>query len=294
MNTGSRPVGYAVGRHNSAGVGGVWRRRGARRCLFTGLLLLLLSGSAFAQGITGFGFLEFMEGARPAALGGGFVALADDINALRSNPAGLIQLPGRAAQAAGVAGLTDITCEFLSYAAPLGNDFAWGLSLYAAQYGSLELPDYGVISVGNDIALGISFSRGLGHLLDGLSIGGTVKALHESIVLDDPKGGGYSWTTPAFDVGFLYRDKARGIRLGACVQDLGGANGSQETPLPTRLLADPDAVLHFGDNRAANRAVRANGLLDFHFAARPRSRLRLPDPATGDRGCSSDTTNCQT
>jgi hypothetical protein len=71
---------------------------GIQRCLLVmskqslsfGLLLLLFAGSAGASNPAA--FLELGAGARATALGGAFVALADDATATYWNPAGLTQL----------------------------------------------------------------------------------------------------------------------------------------------------------------------------------------------------------
>ncbi len=62
------------------------------------ILIPLLAGSAAAglSGIPGV-FADIGYGARPAAMGGAYVALADDVNSIAWNPAGLINLQSKQA-----------------------------------------------------------------------------------------------------------------------------------------------------------------------------------------------------
>src|SRR5204863_9874418 len=59
---------------------------------------------------------------------------------------------------------------------------------------------------------------------------------------------------------------------------LGAVRAKVERRVKYRLLADPDAVLHHRIDRAAHRAVRADGALDLDLAARQIVfSLRLAD-----------------
>ena len=71
---------------------------------------------------------------------------------------------------------------------------------------------------------------------------------------------------------------------------LGAMRAAVDRAVPGRLLADPDAVLHFGDHGAADRAMRADILFDFRRRAddlRPglrlahRSERHQPDRGSG-------------
>ena len=69
---------------------------------------------------------------------------------------------------------------------------------------------------------------------------------------------------------------------------LGAMRAAVDRAVPGRLLADPDAVLHFGDHGAADRAMRADVLFDFRRRADDlRTGLRLAHRAErhqADRG----------
>lgn len=63
----------------------LWPRKGARRCIIM-LALILCTSNVFAQA-------RRHEGSRPGAMGGAFLALSNDVNALAFNPAGLTYVP---------------------------------------------------------------------------------------------------------------------------------------------------------------------------------------------------------
>ena len=64
-----------------------------------------------------------------------------------------------------------------------------------------------------------------------------------------------------------------------------GAMGPEiERAVPSRLLAGPDAVLHLGNDRAADRAVRANGLAQLDRACAGRG-FGLRDRASRGGDC---------
>src|SRR5258707_9920705 len=72
---------------------------------------------------------------------------------------------------------------------------------------------------------------------------------------------------------------------------LGAVRTAVDRAIPGRLLADPDAVLNFGDHGAADRAMRADVLSDVRRRADDfRAGLRLahrPEPHPAP--CSSRT-----
>src|SRR6185295_12108026 len=79
-------------------------------------------------------------------------------------------------------------------------------------------------------------------------------------------------------------EPAIAVRMLARRRTLGAMGAEVERAIEARLLADPYAVLHLGHDRAADRAVRAHGLLDVDLAARGRAgSLGLPHPAAGNR-----------
>lgn len=93
-------------------------------------------------GTSGVASLKVAAGARPAALGGAFVGLADDSNALFWNPAGLADLTERQLGLMYTSYLVDTSYQLLSWAQPvpvLGGGIA--AAVYTLDYGSITLRD---------------------------------------------------------------------------------------------------------------------------------------------------------
>ena len=107
------------------------------------IVLLVMAGSALAAndttGTNPGNFLKLGGGARPISLGGAFVALADDINAIYWNPAGLTQLKSLTLSSMYNSYLVDIIYSNLSFtvsAPKLG--LSTGLALDYGSAGRME------------------------------------------------------------------------------------------------------------------------------------------------------------
>src|SRR4051812_17281085 len=96
-----------------------WKLPKARRCrraLFLSVPLLSLAGPALSfSGTEGASFLDIPVGARPAALGGAYSALAEDAYAPVWNPGGLSLAPANDLTGMHLSYLEDISYEYLSF-----------------------------------------------------------------------------------------------------------------------------------------------------------------------------------
>jgi hypothetical protein len=106
--------------------------------------LLLAARLAWGSGVgtTGAASLKVAAGARPAALGGAFVGLADDANALFWNPAGLADVRDRQLGLMYTSYLVDTSYQLVSWAQPmpaLGGGVA--AAVYTLDYGTITLRD---------------------------------------------------------------------------------------------------------------------------------------------------------
>jgi len=147
-------------------------------------------------------------GARPMALGGTFVAMADDINAMNWNPAGL--------SAMNQVGLNFMHANL--YSADIGNN-----------YFALCIPGPSRLTFGLDwMSIGFqdqelefeknkfNFSGGY-QVSDWLAVGATVKYLRMTASLDQrSQGVFYGW---GVDCGFLFQPVDK-FKLGLCVHDV--------------------------------------------------------------------------
>jgi hypothetical protein len=190
-------------------------------------------------GTTGATFLKIEAGARPVAMGGAFVAVADDANTTYWNPAGLGWLEEREITAMHNEWLEDIRYEFLGYAQPIkseGRAQGFGVSVMCLYMSGLEsrtteTPEPEGTFSAYDIALAGAYACEVGK---DVSIGANVKLIHQRIEEETAWSG-------AVDLGLLYKQSRRreGLRLGFAVQNIGsGIKFIKESdPLPLNIKA---------------------------------------------------------
>ncbi len=177
-------------------------------------------GTVTKVGTTSAQFLKLGVGSRAIALGGAYVAEANDLSALYWNPGGLSRMQGSAVQLAYTDYLADISYNFAAVGVNLG-----GLGTVAA---SLIYLDSGEMTVRTtqrpnpdpaeaerfkvqDFALQVSYARAL---TDRFSIGSTVKYINEKIWNS-------SASAVAFDIGLVFTTPFEALRLGASMANFG-------------------------------------------------------------------------
>lgn len=168
-------------------------------------------------------------------MAGAYTALADDVNAIHYNPAGLSVLSRREVGATHAEWLLDSKFDAVAYAHPtrLGS-FGFGLTRLST--GRQEARDAGGRLVGeigaSDSAYSLAYGRAMGAGLPGgrTSLGGSVKFLESRI-------GGDSASTVAVDLGVVHSLRAAPLSLGAAVLNLGRGMRflSQTDALPLTL-----------------------------------------------------------
>lgn len=192
-------------------------KKGNEKILILSLLLLLFlirQPSPSLAATTGFDFLKIGIGARPLALGEAYVALADDINAIYWNPAGLVQLRRQETGFTYNRWFEDIGYYFFGYG-HLFNDSVFALGVYYLGTENIEGSDdasnpTGEFSVYN-LAFVFSYSR---QLTDKLSMGLNLKFISEK--LEDENANAF-----AFDLGALYKTEIPNLVLGLNIQNVG-------------------------------------------------------------------------
>ncbi|MFZ1948210.1 MAG: hypothetical protein WAW06_11740 [bacterium] len=169
-----------------------------------------LAGALAPSPVLG-GFLSMEEGARPTAMGGAFVGVADDATAVFWNPAGFglergLKLTAMRTRLYSIGDLSE-DCVALGYSwRRLGLGFGWARTGLADVYSENTY----VVGLGKRV------------LLDGLAVGGALR-------IYDVEAPGYEYyndpgfrggdTGYAADVGLLYR--GRNWSLGCTVRNLG-------------------------------------------------------------------------
>jgi len=205
--------------------------------------MILTSFSAYAQvGTTGAEFLNTCLGARPSGMGNAFSAIADDVNAVLWNPAGLILLKRKEASftytdvgtvfdASGAGSMYD---GFLGYAQPLKNGDAAAISLQYQEQGKIayttESPEIiAKYNLGANYAAILSYAR---KLSSSISWGGSFKFIQTKLWRET--GQAY-----AVDLGGLYQGPNKKLTIGLSLQNTGTKlkmeDVEQADPLPQNL-----------------------------------------------------------
>ncbi len=182
-----------------------------------GFVLVLNSGvvEGAKKGSTGACVLKVGVGARPTAMGEAFGALADDVNAISWNPAGLVNLKEKECYFMHADWLKEMNYGFIGYAQPLANNRTLGLGMMYLGSGNIEKLDANGITEGSFEAKDMIFTLAYGwNLSEGLSLGASIKAL--SLKIDDEKANSF-----AGDIGFLSKTPIENLFIGGTLQNLG-------------------------------------------------------------------------
>lgn len=204
---------------------GVKSASGGKKTVLTGvvcgLLVLFTVGSSWAKGAgtTGAAFLKIGASARAVGMGGAFCAIADDVDAINWNPAGLAQISGIQATVLHNEWLEEIRYEYLGYVQNLKRIGTLGVGMSYLSYG--DIPEYGIDDSGNpippdgktftagDTALTLAYGRKLGEKL---GLGCNLKCIYQTI-------SNYAAVGVAADIGALYALKD--LTIGMALQNLG-------------------------------------------------------------------------
>ncbi|MBN1424350.1 PorV/PorQ family protein [Candidatus Fermentibacteria bacterium] len=188
-------------------------------------LLLLIAAFAWspchAQGVSKAGttaatFLSVGQGSRAIAMGGAFVAVANDVSALYWNPAGAARLNATEFLFCHNEWLADMTFDYVASALPMGNGVI-GLSATFLSMGSepvrtVNEPDgTGEFFDAGSYAMSAGYSR---MLTDRFSFGLMGKVVREYI--KDCSSTGF-----ALDVGTLFETQWRGLMVGMSISNFG-------------------------------------------------------------------------
>jgi len=167
-------------------------------------------------GLTGFAFLKVAQGARPAGMGDAFSAVADDINAVYWNPAGLTQI--ERFQYTLSYNRWIVESKFYSGAVA----FRWGraaLGFTVVNFSPEEVEETTIFQpngTGKKLKLGDVAVGGLYALkmTDKLSFGAHFRYIQETLHEDPVK-------TTSFDVGSLFHTGFHTVRVGMSLKNFG-------------------------------------------------------------------------
>ncbi len=178
-------------------------------------------------GTVGAAFLKIEGGSRPVGMGGAFAGLANDVNTIFWNPAGLTAVHDQELTAMQHFSFADINNQSIGYAQRV-NGFVWGASFLGSfteidrRQGPTEDPD-STVTVGG-FATGLSVAYPLGTAI---SIGGTAKIISEQLDIQNAYGA-------AADVGLILRLLDNHLGIGVAVQNAGVLDGAENLPMALR------------------------------------------------------------
>jgi len=214
-------------------------------CVFTDIATAQVV-SAGNAGTTSANFLKMGVGARASALGGAFVAIADDATAGYWNPAGLPQVHHSELIFMHNDWYQDIKSNYLGAAFPVSSSFALGFGMSYLDYGSFDGYDSDDQPTGEYSANALVLSSsGALRLSRSLSLGLTGKIFTEKLEQS-------SATSFAADVGALYRTSVVSIGLNLMNIGKGMQYETDECPLPRRLVVGLAVSAYDGKLRLAS------------------------------------------
>ena len=182
-------------------------------------LVVLLFGSDFVSaelfdsGRNSSDFVLMELDARPSALGGAYVAVADDLYAIRYNPAGLTNIKRTEFGVSYLSYVAEIDFGNIAFVGKIKKNFFYGFSS-RGYYTVIEERDSQVLPLGKSEGSGnittLSFAS---KFFQGLSFGVNAKIVYESLYR-------YKAQAIAGDLGMLYNLPAFGLNLGFSADNL--------------------------------------------------------------------------
>jgi len=195
-----------------------------KRYIYKLIISILLSigfslSTCFAKGrgTTGANFLKIAVGARPLGMGGAFVAVADDVNTIWWNPAGVATTKHKEITLMHNEMGEDIRYQFLAYNQPvrkLKGGLGGSISYLSVSNIQGYSPGGTKTKKLRTYDLGISLCYGL-RILPSVSGGINFKFIDEKLAHKKA-------STCALDIGGLWKTPLSGLQLGFNVQNIGG------------------------------------------------------------------------
>lgn len=217
-----------------------------RYLVICGLTILFGFYPVYSQDVTKVGtssavFLGIDIGARASAMGGAFVAIANDLTAIYWNPAGIARLESPQLAIIHTQWIVDTNFDWGALSIPLGRFGTIGLNVTSLTHDDMEIRTIeqpegtGEFFSAGDLSLGLTYAI---NLTDRFSIGFNGKFVRSEIFNE-------SANAFALDVGTLFVTQYNGLRIGAVI-----TNFAPKMRLRGRdliILVDP-APDKFGSN----------------------------------------------
>ncbi len=217
-----------------------------KNILIAAILFVLISPPLWSgeAGTTGANFLKIGVGARPAAMGEAFIAVADDANAIFWNPAGLALLRGLYFASAHNEWMDDVTHDSFACSQGSRNFGTIGGSIVYLNSGTfketLETPSGGYAGEGRDLsnmdfAFSVAYAQRLGVWWNSNFLRRFLLGLKTTYIVQNV--GDVSVSAVSSDLGCLYEVKRDELYVGGVVQNVGTKIKEADQPLALKLGA---------------------------------------------------------
>jgi len=193
------------------------KKRVFRAFLISGLILMIIWQFVRADNYYGMAndYLQYGAGARSLAMGGAYVALADEASGPYWNPGALTQIDEHQFISMYAPFLEETSYNFISYVHPLGRLGTLGISDVLLHSGGYEEVDKYLGPTGSKQtsiyknAVIISYAN---RVCKDISVGASLKLLHERVMK-------YSGNGQGIDLGILYQP-LDGVNIGLALQNV--------------------------------------------------------------------------
>ena len=193
-------------------------------------------------GTSGAQFLKIGAGARPTAMGEAFTAIADDVNAVYFNPAGLAQIQRPEITAMHTQWFQGLDYAFGAFALPTEAG-TFGISASTLESDSIEKRATDESSLGSFTSLDSAYSLSYaGSISDTLSLGATARLVRQEI--DDASASAWGG-----DVGVLKRFRDGRYSVGLAARHFGQEVKFDEEGDPQPFVVDAGGAGRFLEGR---------------------------------------------
>ena len=222
-------------------------------------LIVLIQNAAFAAGGVGADFLRLEPPAQTASMSNVFAGIADNINAMIYNPAGLTSVTATTVAFTHFSSFGDTNCEYVCGAVPISPELGTvGASLMATY--TFDFPYYDEFGdqQGNVDNMDIVFTGSYAYpVFENLSLGANLKYFHSTLYK-------YSKNGFAADVGARVRlGKDPDTYAGVAIQNLGTQSAYISTvdPMPVNIKAGLGFKVKMGDLADVTAGLDVNRLI---------------------------------
>lgn len=243
-----------------------------KKTIISLFLIVFASMPVFADtGTAAMPFLKLGGGARGAALGGAFSAIADDSTSVFYNPAATVFLDRKEVAFSHSLWLEDMSLEHISYAQPLSPYMSAMFGAAALRSGSMRSYDEAGVSGGSFSAMDVAVSGGISYIVSQrFYAGAQVKLFSQSADSDSARSLGA-------DLGAVIRGDI--LRYSVSVLNLGSdiKLGSYAFSLPRTIRAGVSKELFSGFRGSAEYINYVDSGSQFAAGAEYRIRIRPDD-----------------